>query len=332
MRKRIVSSWMVMALLMVLLGGMTFGTDLVSASYPDRIIRIIVPSSPGGGFDTTIRQMQPYLEEILGTSIVVDNRPGASLMIGTRLALESEPDGYTFGIGSCPVMVMQCLIPVLGAPYKIEDFDPIANLTVDPATFMVRKDAPWDTLDEFLAYAQEQPPGSINISVSNLFNPQYKATQIMERITGLEFNVVGFDGGGPARDALFGGHVDATMTSGASALPFKEDLKTLAVFEPENKYPDITHHARPAHETLGEEINRSFGTRFFLYAPRGFSEMYPDRLETFTKAIEEIFNNPEFLDKFPLLPEYDGPEVITERFKANAQRFEDALWIWEDME
>ena len=126
-------------------GGTAIGAD----DYPNKPIRIILPVAPGGSMELIARQWEPYLAKELGVPLMLDCIPGAESMIGGRVAAESAPDGYTFimwPLGYLPIHEL-----LLGAPYKIEDFEIISNFNTDPNAVFVHKDSPWKSMREIMA-------------------------------------------------------------------------------------------------------------------------------------------------------------------------------------
>ena len=131
--------------------------------YPTKVIRIIVPFTPGGGNDIAARLIAPGLSEALGQPVIVENKPGASGNIGTEAAARSAPDGYTLLIASNTVTINPSLYAKL--PFEIQrDFAPIGMIASVPMILVTNpKKQPYKTLAEFITYAKEHPK-TINFS------------------------------------------------------------------------------------------------------------------------------------------------------------------------
>src|SRR5690606_26741558 len=169
-------------------------------------VEFVIPTAAGGGLDTTFRQLQPYLEKQLGQPIAVEYREGGQFSIGTAYVAENGADCEPFMFHSIPDIIFSYLTQ--DVPYTYEDFYPLAGMTVEPSTIWVRNDAPWQTLEEFLDDARSRP-GEIRVSVANLTNADHLAVLNLQQAAGVEFNIISYDGGGPARNAVVAGEVEA---------------------------------------------------------------------------------------------------------------------------
>lgn len=196
----------------MLLGlGALCGTASAQQDYPSKPIEVMVAFQPGGGTDSLARAYAEAAKKYTTQSLVVYNKPGASGAIGLADVVNSKPDGYKIAM----LFVEVTILPHLGIT-KIthDDFIPIARLNADPAAITVKADAPWNTIEEFLAAAKK--PGN-DIKVGNAGNGSiwHLAAAALEEKTGAKFNHIPFQGAGPAVLALLGGHVDAVGVSPA---------------------------------------------------------------------------------------------------------------------
>lgn len=187
------------------------GSAWSQQDYPSKPIEVMVAFQPGGGTDSLARAYAEAAKKFTTQSVVVYNKPGASGAIGLADVVNAKPDGYKIAM----LFVEVTILPHLGIT-KIthEDFIPIARLNADPAAITVRADAPWNTIEEFLAAAKK--PGS-DVKVGNAGNGSiwHLAAAALEEKTGARFNHIPFQGAGPAVLALLGGHVDAVGVSPA---------------------------------------------------------------------------------------------------------------------
>ncbi len=179
--------------------------------YPNKTIEVMVAFQPGGGTDSLARAYAEAAKKHVSQPVVVYNKPGATGAIGLADVVNSKPDGYKLAL----LFVEVTILPHLGIT-KItqDDFIPIARLNADPAAVTVRADAPYNTIEEFIAAAKK--PGS-DIKVGNSGNGSiwHLAAASLEDKTGAKFNHIPFQGAGPAVLALLGGHVDAVGVSPA---------------------------------------------------------------------------------------------------------------------
>ena len=199
-----------------------------ASDYPSKPIELIVPVAAGGGTDLVGRALAEAAKKYLPQQpMIVMNKPGASGAIGTAELINAKPDGYKIGIIICEITI----IPNLGiTKYTAADLRPIARLNADPSAVTVRADAPWQTIDEFLADARKRkdPMPVGNAGMGSIW---HMAAAAFAEKTGVKVNHVPFLGAAPAVVALLGGHVDAiTVSPGEVAQHVAAGkLRTLAV-------------------------------------------------------------------------------------------------------
>ncbi len=196
-------------------------------NFPTKPIELVVPFQPGGGTDALARAFADATRKHTTQSVIIVNKPGASGAIGWQDVINAKPDGYRLAI----VTVEVTTLPHMGlAKFSYEDLTPIARLNADQAAITVRADAPWNSIEEFLAAAKKE---SGKISMGNAGNGSiwHLAAAALEDKTGTKFNHTPFQGAGPAVLALMGGHIDAVAVSPAEVTTYVQagKLKTLAV-------------------------------------------------------------------------------------------------------
>jgi tripartite-type tricarboxylate transporter receptor subunit TctC len=197
------------------------------STYPDRTVELVVPYQAGGGTDALARSFAEVSRKHFSQQIVVVNKPGASGAIGWNDVLNSKAGGYKIAM----MTVELTTLPHLGlAKFTHEDFVPIARLNADPAAITVRADAPWNTVEEFLAAARKAP-NPMSMGNSGNGSIWHLAAASLEDRTSVQFNHIPFPGANPAVVALMGGHLDAVAVSPAEVGVFVQSgkLKTLAV-------------------------------------------------------------------------------------------------------
>jgi len=195
--------------------------------FPAKEVTIVVPYSPGGASDTVTRIIAKNTESALGVPVIVTNKTGASGSIGMDYVRKSTPDGYTISY----MPVESTMVSALGyTDLAPADFDFVAGAMTLSAALTVRADAPWDSVEEFLAYAKANP-GKLNIGNSGTGSIWHIAAASIEESQGVQFNHVPFEGAAPAIAALLGGHIEALTVSDAEVLPNVKngDFKVLAV-------------------------------------------------------------------------------------------------------
>lgn len=249
------------------------------AAYPDKPIRLVVPFPPGGAVDFFARVVQPALTEELGQTIVIENKAGASGMVGAALVVHSAPDGYTLLIGNIASLAINVGI-YAKMPYDPrKDLTPIVR-TVDVNYVMaVHPTVPAKTVPEFITYVKSNV-GKVSYGSAGNGSLPHLGTELFKSITGTQMTHVPYKGGGPMVTDLLGGQIQVVIADQANLMPhvLSGKLRALAVATTKRSpnSPDIPTIA----ETLpGFEATAWQG----LAAPAGLA---PD----VTKRINEAFN------------------------------------------
>lgn len=203
------------------------GVQAQMATYPDRPIELVVPWAAGGGTDSMARSFADAAKKHLPQPIIVNNKPGATGSIGFADVARAAPDGYKVSVLTAEILI----IPHMGiGKVSMDDFIPVARFNALASAISVKADAPWNTVEEFLA-AAKRTPGSIKVGNSGVGSIWHLAAAAVGEKTGVQFNHIPFQGGNPAVLALLGGHVDAVTVSTAEVLTHVAGgkLKVLAV-------------------------------------------------------------------------------------------------------
>lgn len=282
------------------------------SSYPNRPIELIVPAGAGGGTDVLARVFADVARKHLSQPITVVNRPGASGMIGHGEMINAKPDGYKLAMVFAEIVI----VPHMGlTKLSYEDFVPIAQLNADPAAVTVRADAPWKTIEEFLAAAKEKN-GTMSMGNSGPGSIWHLAAAAIEDKTGVKFNHISFGGAAPAALSLLGGHLDAVSVSPGEVAAHVQGgkLRTLAVAADQRlKGFDSV----PTFKERGLDI--SLGTWRGLAAPKGTP---PDVLAILAVAARKCADEPalkEGLERLSMGWSYADAET----FRANMKRDND---------
>lgn len=286
-----VKKQVLLSLLAVLFAVILAAPVLATDNYPEKPIRFVVASGPGGATESAARRWQLFFEKEFGGNLMFDFVDGGGGIIGTNVVKNAEPDGYTISIRPQTNLVVARLL--LGADFDVPDFDILGSFTDDPAVMMVRKDAPYNTMQEFIDYVKTKPEGTVNISLGNITDISFLGLKQIEEATGVKFNIIGYDGGGPARLAVVAGEVEGTHTLWYGASNIWDDTKVLAVHTSENRVP-----ALKGVPTMNEALNYTFGdvnSAYNIIAPKGFVEKYPERAKKLMDALYSAWNNPEYL-------------------------------------
>jgi tripartite-type tricarboxylate transporter receptor subunit TctC len=196
-------------------------------AYPNHRIELVVPWQAGGGADVVARALSAAAAKHLPQPLVVINKPGATGAVGLGEVVHAKPDGYKLVLSSSELTFLN----YLGlAKFTYEDLVPIARLNADPAAVVVRADAPYATLEQFLAAARK-PDSNMRVGNAGQGSTWHMAAAALAEKTGARFNHIPYPGGAPATMALLGGHIDAVTVSTAEVASYVEagKLKVLAV-------------------------------------------------------------------------------------------------------
>lgn len=182
-------------------------------SYPDRPVTMIVPFPPGGVADTVARPVAEALGRELKQSVVVENKAGAGGALGIGTVARAAPDGYTILLSLSSISILPEADSVLQRKpaYTLDQFKPIARFTADPTVFVVRADAPWKTLAEFVADAKRRP-GALNYGSSGNYGTMHVPMEMLKASADFRMTHIPYTGAGPAVVALLAGQVDAIAT------------------------------------------------------------------------------------------------------------------------
>ena len=186
-------------------------------SYPDRPVRLVVPFPPGGSVEVVARALTPKLSERMGQQVVIENRSGASGIIGTEVVAHARPDGYTLLINTIPFVTNSLLYAKV--PYDpFADFLPVIWLCSSPATLVVNPSLPARSVRELLELAKSSP-GGLNYSAAGAGTNPHFAGELFNFLGKVDIVAVQYKGGGPSLLAALGGEVKITFPNISEAIP-----------------------------------------------------------------------------------------------------------------
>jgi tripartite-type tricarboxylate transporter receptor subunit TctC len=217
-------------------------------NWPSQPIRMIVPFPPGGTTDQVARLLQPYLQQALGVSVVVDNRGGASGAIGSGIAAKAPPDGYTFLLVFDTHGVNPSLIPNM--PFDtLRDLSPVMLIGKSPMVITAHPSFPYKTLSEVLRLAKAKP-GAVTFGTIGSGSLAHLAMELIASHSKVEMTHVPYKGGGPLIINAIGGHVPVAIASLALFAPHIQSgrLKAIGITSPGRhpQYPGVATVAEQA--------------------------------------------------------------------------------------
>ncbi len=189
------------------------GTANAQTPWPDKPITMIVPFPPGGVADTVARPVAEALSRELKQTVVVENKAGAGGALGIGMASRAPADGYTVLLSLSSISILPEADTLLGRKpaFTLNQFTPIARFTADPTALVVRADAPWKNLAEFIADAKAKP-AKYNYGSSGNYGTMHVPMEMLKADAGFRMVHIPYTGAGPALLALIGGQVDAIAT------------------------------------------------------------------------------------------------------------------------
>ncbi|MDB5922679.1 MAG: putative Bug-like extra-cytoplasmic solute receptor, family [Betaproteobacteria bacterium] len=266
-------------------GVFTFGETLSAAEapYPNKPIRLIVASSPGGPNDLVARMVAAPWGELLGRPIVIDNRAGAAGVIGSELVARAAPDGYTLLVGFPGPLIIAPLLNET-APYDtLKDFAPVSLAVSAPFVLLVHPGVPAKSVKELVALARARP-GKMNYASGGTGIGSHLAMELLNHVTGTQMVHVPYKGAGPGLTALMAAEVDAMFVALGSVLPHikTEKVRALALGG-EKRYPLLPN--LPTISESGYRFNSS--SWYGILAPRNTPRTVIGRLHgTLTQTLE----------------------------------------------
>jgi tripartite-type tricarboxylate transporter receptor subunit TctC len=275
------------------------GPSAWAQKYPERAIRLISPFPPGGTVDVNARILAPAVSRSIGQQVVVDNRAGASGIIGTAEAARAKPDGYTLLINTTPMVTNTLMYAKV--PYNLlADFDWISILSTTPSFLSVHPSVPARSVRELLQLAKARP-GALNYAAAGVGTNPHIAGELFNHLGKVNMQAVQFKGGGPALIAAISGEVGVAFSGVAGAVGFVQSGRLRALGVTSLKpvaalpgVPPIAESGLPGYE---------FVAWFVLAAPKGTPR---ETLQVLNDHFRKAMSFPETIKRF----EADGLDVV----------------------
>jgi tripartite-type tricarboxylate transporter receptor subunit TctC len=305
------------ALTTVLIASAAAIHSTAAAEYPTRPIRIIVPLAPGGGSDYTARYMAPRLSERLGQPIIVDNRPGASGVVGTDLVAKANPDGYTLLLAYSTHAQSAQLFSTL--PYDpIRDFAPITIVIATPLTLQLHPSLPAKTVREFITYAK-QNEGKLNYGSSGPGSSPHLTTELFNSMAGIKTTHIPYKGVGQYITAQLANEIQFSFANMFTTMPHWKAGRVRMIASSGTKRLD----AMPELPTIAESGVPGFEslTWYAFMAPAKTPRPIVDRLQ---QEIRAITFSPDVKKQFIEQgnePVANRPEEFATIIKADADKW-----------
>lgn len=275
----------------IALAAAAFSAAAWSQSYPTKPVKIVVPYGVGGSADVYARYLGAKLQDTMGQSFVVENRPGAGSIVGTDYVAKSSPDGYTLLMMSNTHTVNETLIPK--KPFDLmRDLAPITGVSYSDLLMVIHPSVPANDLKEFIALAKAKP-GALNYASSGNGTPYHMAGELFKSLAGVDMVHIPHKGSDGARTSILGGQVqmmfDAVPTMAANARAGK--VKALATSGAKRSpvtpdVPTVSEAGVPGYES---------GIWLGLMAPMGTPRPV---LEKLNAEVNKLLNSAEVRDNW----------------------------------
>ncbi|AEF89587.1 hypothetical protein DelCs14_2575 [Delftia sp. Cs1-4] len=299
-----------------LIAACALAAAVAQAAFPERPITLVVPYAPGGGADAAARLLATRMGARLGTSIIVDNRPGASGTIGASQVAKARADGYTVLYDATPFSINPHLFAKL--PYARSALQPLSLVLLMPNVVVVKADSPVRSVADLAARAKAQP-GKINFASGGSGTVQRLAAELLRQRLELDMVHVPYKSGGPAIADVMGGQVDFMFGTMAATYPLVTGgkLRALAVAAPQRsaRLPDVP--------TVSETVIPGYEAYEWngIFLPTGTPEPVAARLH---QALSEVLQEAEVRQRLSDLGAQ--PMASTPAEFAAFLRKEDAKW------
>jgi tripartite-type tricarboxylate transporter receptor subunit TctC len=296
------------------------GLAAAQDTWPSRAVRLVVPSSPGGGTDTYARFLAQGLGDALKQQFVVDNRPGGGGNIGAEIAARAAPDGYTFLVSSSPALVVN---PSLfrNLPYNAErDFTPVARGVVSPLVFTCHPSVPAKTLRALVALARREP-GELSYGSPGVGSSSNLAVKMLEEAGKVRFLHVPYKGASQATLGLLRGEVAFMVTDISTALPHLQSRRVvpLAASHRSVHVPGTPTYAEAGYPSVDAYPSYS------VVAPAGTPSAIVQRMNAETASLMRAPAFRERLEARAMIPVFETPDEFAAILKRERAKYAELI-------
>ena len=289
-----------------------------TASFPDRPVTIVVPFPPGGGTDAGARLIAQKLSTRWGQSVIIDNKAGASGMVGSEYVSRAKPDGYTLLIGNIGTFSIN---PSLykKMPYDPDKaFVPVSMIAELPYFLLVTPSLKANNVKEFIAFAKANP-GAVTYASSGSGSGPHLAGEMFEKATGLDMMHVPYKGGGPAAADVMAGHVNMYFSTVLESIGSVKSGKLKAL----GASSLVRSPAMPELPTIAESGVPGFDAASWIgiAAPAGTSPALVDKIAADVKAVISEQDTKQTLIQQGATPMPLTPTAFKARIESDRQRY-----------
>ena len=292
-----------------------------ASAFPNQPIRMVVPYPPGGPTDITARVVAAEMSKTIGQNIVIDNRPGASGMIGSEMVTKSTPDGYTLLANASIHVINPSVYPDMRFD-AIKDFVPITQLAQVPLVLVVPANSPIKSVKDLVEYAKANP-GKVNFGSAGSASAQHLAGESFKIAAGIQMQHIPYKGSAPALTDLAGGQLQLMFDSMPSATPMINSGKLRAIAVTTT----TRAKARPDLPTIAESGFPGFdiSTWYAYWAPKGTPANVVEKLAA---SAAQALKNPEVIAKYEAMgaePVGSTPAQFAAYVESEAKKWNDIV-------
>lgn len=263
---------------------------IAQAAWPDKPLRVIVPYAAGGFTDILARILATGMAEKIGQSVIVDNRPGASTMLGADVVAKSPADGHTLLMATTSTLSTNPLM-FRKMPFKVSDFRPVALTGLTPFVLVAHPSVPAQDAAELVTHARNNP-GKLNFAMLGSGSSTHLMDEMFRRMAGVDIPDVPYKGAGPASNDLLAGHIQLNFDAVATAIPRIQGgkLKALGISSDTRSLllPSVPTFKESG---LPEMVAYSW---YGLLAPAGTPTAVVDRLNA---VVNQLLNSAEIKER-----------------------------------
>ena len=298
-----------------------FSTPLLAQPFPNKPVRIIVPLAPGGATDIQARVLAKVLTEQFGQSFLVDNRPGASGMIGADAVAKSTPDGYTLLFTTAALAINATLAKSTAKFDPVKDLAPVIWVSSTPLVLIVNPNLPVKSVAELIELAKKKP-GGLNAGLTVSGSTSHLAAEMFKQLAGISIANIPYKGGAPAMLALISGEVDLIFAEALLALPQIKagKVRALAVTTatPSSVFPDL-----PAMNAMLPGLVAD--NWFAMYAPGGTPRETVVAINGAVKKALETSSVRALFAQDALTPAGSTPEELGSHLSREIERYAEVI-------
>lgn len=281
-----------MRFVFALLAALLVAAGPAAAEYPDKPIKIMAPYAPGGNIDVTSRIIADKLKDVLGVTVVVENKAGASGMIGSDIVARSAPDGYTLLVAANSMVAVPAIYG--NAPYDWRTaFQPISHIQAAPSVFVVTPSSPIKTIADFVAAGRD---GKLPIAQSGVGTTNHMTGELFAEATGTRYIMVQYKGGGAAVLDTIAGQVPAHINQVNAVLGYIQGGKLRAIgVTSEKRVPQLPDVPTMKESGIKGLENFTYTTFTGILAP---AKIPPDVLAKLNAAMLKVLSDPAVIARF----------------------------------